>query len=83
MNYFSEIPEGQAIICSNGVYYQCKIGVRGGRIYAQRGRGYVRLHAGGTTSNPKVQWYEIDAGDGTYKEVGSAVNYFPPMRAAE
>lgn len=75
MKYFSEIPEGQAIICSNGVYRQVRIARRAGKIYAKFGAGYVRLSAGGASSHPKVRWYEIDPGDGSFEEKQGAVFY--------
>lgn len=73
MNYLSEVPEGQAIICSNGVYRQVRIAVRDRRVYARYGAGYVRLSQGGATSHPKVRWYEIDPGDGVIREEKGAV----------
>lgn len=82
MNYFSEIPEGQAIVCANGVYRQVKIATREGKIYARYGAGYVRLSRGGPTSHPKLRWYEIDAGDGAFEEVGGNVMYSAPVKVA-
>lgn len=81
MDYLSEIPEGQAIIALNGVYRQVKIAVRADRVYARYGAGYVRLHQGGATSHPKVRWYQIDAGDGTYREDKGAVYYTGPLQS--
>jgi len=82
MNYFSEISEGQAIVCAGGVYRQSKIAVRGGKIYVKYGAGYVRLTQGGATSHPKLRWYEIDAGDGTHREEKGYVYYVAPLKAA-
>lgn len=78
MNYFSEIPEGQAIVCNGGVYKQVPIAVRKGLIHVKHGSGYVRLHSGGGTSIPKMRWYEIDAADGDYEENGVGVKYVGP-----
>ncbi len=75
MNYFSEIPEGQAIVCSGGVYRQTPIAQRKGLIYAKYGAGYVRLHSGGGSSHPKLKWYEIDAADGGFEESSQGVKY--------
>lgn len=75
MNYFSEIPEGQAIVCSGGVYRQTPIAQRKGLIYAKYGAGYVRLHSGGGSSHPKLRWYEIDVLDDGYKESGMGVKF--------
>ena len=47
MEYFTVIPEGQAIMVSRGVYRQVPIYVRGGKVYARHGGGYVRLIQGG------------------------------------
>ncbi|MGB1216148.1 MAG: hypothetical protein ACPG4X_22500 [Pikeienuella sp.] len=75
MNYFSAIPEGQAIVHSRGVYRQVAIYERAGRVYARYGAGYVKLSQGGSTSHPNVRWAEIDPGDGTYSEAKGAVSY--------
>lgn len=87
MNYFSEIPEGKAIIHSRGVYRQVLIAVRAGRVYAKHGGGYVRINTGGSTSSPAIRWSEIDGGDGTISETGHevrwAANEAPKAEAAE
>ena len=84
MDYFTEIPEGQAIVCCKGVYRQAKIAVRSGKIYARYGIGYVRLSQGGATSHPSVRWYQVDAGDGSYLEKQGSVLYRDaPKVAAE
>lgn len=43
MDYFSEIPEGQAITFSNGVYRQVKIAERAGKVYAAYGGGICTI----------------------------------------
>lgn len=89
MHYFSEVPEGQAIVQSGGVYRQVPIYTRtdpttgSARLYARFGGGYVRLAQGGTTSKPKVLWVEIDPGDGSYSEKGGAVTFTPGQEAPE
>lgn len=82
MKYFSEIPEGQAIICTNGVYRQSKIAERDGKLYVKYGAGYVRMLQGGGTSHPKARWFEIDAGEGSYSEKQGYVYYAPAMSVA-
>ena len=75
MNYFSIIPEGQAIINTKGVYrqvaiYQRASSINEGRkiLYAKFGSGFIRLLQGGATSNPNVRWHEIDAAEHSYIE---------------
>ncbi len=77
MNYFHAIPEGQAIICQrpHGLYRQVELYQREDKIYAKVGAGYYRLHKGGGTSNPKINWYEIDTPEGSWSEVACAVMY--------
>ncbi len=65
MDFFSIIPEGKAIMLSNGVYSQRDLYTRAGRVYAKYGSGYVRLHHGGDTSAPKVRWVETDTPNGS------------------
>lgn len=83
--FFTAIPEGQAITYAKGVYRQVPIYERKSAIYARQGAGFVRLNAGGGTSNPNIRWAEIDAGHGHFAEkVGGFVEYLPPaMEAAE
>jgi len=77
MNFFTEIPEGQAIIHSRGVYRQAALFERDGSIHAKHGGGYVRLSQGGSCSAPTVRWSEIDVPNGAWKEVGHLVKYTP------
>ena len=81
MKYFSDIPEGKAIVHSKGVYRQVKIAQRDGRVYARHGAGYVRLNKGGTTSCIAVLWREVDAPDGMITEDGVGVYYTAPNAA--
>ncbi len=82
MDYFSEIPEGQAIVMTRGVYRQVKLYERGGKVYARHGSGLVKLSQGGSTSAMNVRWMQIDPGDGGYKEERGSVFYIPPIVAA-
>jgi hypothetical protein len=80
MNFFTPIPEGQAIIHSRGVYRQVPIFERAGQIYAKQGGGFVRLICGGATSSTNIRWAEIDAGHGEFNEkTGGAVEYIAPV----
>lgn len=62
MNYFTEIPEGQAIIHSGGVYRQVPLYGRGENVYAKYGSGFVKLSIGGATSSARVRWSEFEPG---------------------
>ena len=75
MNFFTVIPEAQGIIHAAGVYAQVPLYERGGKIYAKRGAGYVRLSQGGATSAPNVRWAEIDTPQGMWREAGGSVEY--------
>lgn len=75
MEYFTIIPEGQAIMVSRGVYRQVQIYARGGKIYARHGGGYVRLIQGGSTSAPNIRWVEIDTPNGAHDERSGYVFY--------
>lgn len=82
MNFFSEIPEGQAIVQCNGVYRQVKIVERAGLLYAKYGAGFVKLAQGGGTSHIRVRWLEIDPGEGSYREGQGRVHYAHPVAMA-
>jgi len=82
MDYFSEIPEGQAIICRRGAYRQTPLFTRAGKIYAKYGAGFVRLHQRGGTSEPIVRWYQIDVGEANYSERNGSVFYHPEVAVA-
>lgn len=80
MKYFSQIPEGKAIIRSNGVYRQVDLFCRDDRVYAKYGAGYVRLLQGGGTTQPRINWLEFDAPNGTVKEGAGEVTYKPKTK---
>ena len=82
MNFFTVIPEAQGIIHAAGVYSQVALYSRGGKIYAKRGGGFVRLSQGGSTSAPNVRWAEIDTPQGKWREIGGAVEYVADEVAA-
>lgn len=75
IKFFSEVPEGQAIILASGVYRQVKLAVRDMKLYAAYGSGWVRLSQGGSTSHPKVRWHEVDTPNGTFRETQGFVEY--------
>jgi hypothetical protein len=75
MEYFTVIPEGQAIMVNRGVYRQVQVYVRSGKVYARHGSGYVRLIQGGSTSAPNIRWVEIDTPNGEYDERSGYVFY--------
>jgi len=71
MKYFSAVDEGQAITCSRGIYRQSPLFVRDDRLYVKQGFGFIRLLAGGGTSVPSTNWYDIDTnGQGHYEKQG-------------
>ena len=75
MKFFTQIPEGQAIVHGRGVYRQAPIYLRGGKVYAKHGGGFVRLHQGGGTSPPSLRWAEIFTPDGGHVEKSGYVEY--------
>ena len=87
MQFFTIITDAKAIIHSRGVYRQVDLYLRGDRVFAKHGAGFVRLNAGGTTSAPNIRWAEIDTPDGEWSEKGTFVTYTPglvaQMEAAE
>ncbi len=83
MDYFTRIEEGQAIIHAGGVYYQVPAYERGGKVYAKRGGGFVRLMAGGGTSCTNVRWSGLDTPHGTWREDAQYVLYKPAPVAAK
>jgi hypothetical protein len=89
MNYFTEIPEGQVIVHSGGVYRQAPLYARKDAIYARFGSGYVRLSIGGATSAPKVRWSEYEPGAAEIEEKNGCaprlvkIHDQPKVRAAE
>lgn len=74
MKYFSPVDEGFVIIKSGGIYCQTTLHKRGGRLYAKKGGGFVRLMGHGDTSHPSTKWLEIDPGpEMSYREKGMDV----------
>lgn len=75
MEFFTAIPEGQAVIYSNGVYRQTSLFMRGDLVYAKYGSGFIRLSQGGSTSHPKFRWADIYTPNGEWFESGGFVRY--------
>lgn len=75
MQFFTTIPEAQAIIYSNGVYRQTPLFARSDRVYAKYGSGFIRLQQGGATTHPKIRWADIYAPNGDVTEGGMFVTY--------
>lgn len=73
MQYFSELPDAQAIVFSGGVYRQVKLCERGGKLYAAHGTGWIRLLGSSITSHPKVRWYEAEVEGREVVETASGV----------
>lgn len=85
MQFFTIIPEGQAIVHSRGVYRQVPVYERGGVCHAKHGGGFIRLSRGGGTSHPNVKWADLDTPEGQWSEGAHFVEYRAPAvrRAAE
>jgi hypothetical protein len=75
MQFFTIIPDAQAIVHSRGVYRQVPLYQRGNTIYAKHGGGYIRLSRGGGTSHPNVKWADIDTPIGKWTEGAHFVEY--------
>ncbi|WP_299663868.1 hypothetical protein [uncultured Ruegeria sp.] len=82
MKFFTAITDAFGIIYSKGVYRQVPLYIRGERIYAKSGSGFIRLLQGGGTSAPNTKWYELDLGDGGYEEGRGNVVYLPSVSEA-
>lgn len=77
MERFHIIEEGACILASKGRYRQAKVFHRGGDVYAQVGATFVKLGAGGGTSDPHLSWHGVEAD-------GVELNKFKrPIYAAE
>lgn len=75
MQFFTIIPEGQAIVHGRGVYRQVPIYERGGHVYAKHGGGFIRLTQGGSTSAPNIRWADVDTPVGSWAEEKGYVTY--------
>ena len=78
MDFISVIPDAHAWVITGGVYKQVPLAVRGNRLFAKHGSGWIRLSAHYVTSHPKVRWLELDAGAAHYNVVANEVRYIPP-----
>lgn len=84
MDFFTPIPEAQAVVLSRGVYRQVPLFTRGGKVYAKIGTGFVRLMQGGAMSTPVGKWIETDVPEGTCTESQGYLTYSAPkLLAAE
>ena len=79
MDFFTAVPDAQAILHSKGVYRQVALYTRGDKVYAKWGAGFVRLSQGGATSHPNVRWADFDPGHGIMQEKAGSVIYLPPV----
>jgi hypothetical protein len=75
MEFFTPIPEAQAIIANRGVYRQVSLYTRGGKVYAKIGSGFIRMMQGGTMSTPHGKWLEIDVPEGEAVESQGYLTY--------
>jgi hypothetical protein len=78
MDFFTPIPEAQAIVMTRGVYRQVPLFTRGGKTYAKIGSGFVRLMAGGGMSTPVGKWIDVDAPEGILTEHQGYLTYSAP-----
>lgn len=79
MDFFTVVPDAHAIVYMKGVYRQAALYLRGDKVYAKWGSGFIRLSQGGATSHINVRWADLDPGHGVLKEVGGSVVYLPPV----
>jgi hypothetical protein len=78
MDFFTPIPEAQAIILTKGMYRQVPLFTRGGKVYAKIGTGFARLMQGGGTSSPASKWVETDVPEGVCVEKQGYLTYSAP-----
>lgn len=58
---FTIVDDAHVVICRQGVFRQCDVYQRGGRLYAQLGKSsFVGLRDNRATTHPKVYWDFID-----------------------
>ena len=60
MGLFKPCEGDSAIMVINGVYKPVQLATRDGYLYAAVSGGYVRLHADGSTSQPKMRLDHLD-----------------------
>lgn len=58
-NLFHIIDGAQVIMRSRGVFHQKKVYIRGDRLFAGWGTGFVRIGPQDSTSAPNVSWESI------------------------
>ncbi len=58
--FFHQIPDCQCILKSKGVFRQSRVYRRYDKIYAEWGKGFVRLLSNGGTTMPSVLWDDIE-----------------------
>ena len=59
-NLFHIIDGAQVVMKSRGVFHQKKVYIRGDRLFAGWGSGFVRIGPCDSTSAPNVSWESID-----------------------
>jgi hypothetical protein len=57
---FHIIDDAHVVMKAGGVFYQKKVFIRGDRLFAGWGSGFVRIGPIDSTSRPKVSWESID-----------------------
>lgn len=77
MDFFTPIPEAQAVVLSRGVYRQVALFARGGKVYAKIGSGFVRLMQGGSMSTPVGKWIDTYVPEGECAETQGYLVYVP------
>jgi len=71
MDLFHTIEDGNAIVCSRGIFRQVKVFRKGEDVYAGCGTGFVKLYSASGTSSPKINWWGVE-GVGIVQEAGKA-----------
>lgn len=86
MDPFTKVEDGLVITFERGIYRQTALYERGGRLYTQRGSGYVKLYKNGHTGLPKLIWKDIDPGFLSFVEEPLGLRIVSPkssIKAAE
>jgi len=59
-DFFHIIEDVQVVLRNKGIYRQCKVYHRNGKIYAGWGTGFITLMKGSGTSHPNATWERND-----------------------
>ncbi len=74
IDLFHIIDDVQVIIYKDGVYTQVEVFERDSSVYAAKGRGFIRLLAGGRTTYPRATWLQL----GSHHKINPGDNLVAP-----